>query len=68
MEGFWNFSSYSTIIVSLSGAHLAQMTQLHDLDVIRSELHDALLVFYGDQLPNGVAVLSRDHLERVKVV
>lgn len=46
----------------LGGAHLAEVPQLHDLDVVGTELDDALLVFDGDQLPHRLAVLARDHL------
>lgn len=47
---------------SLGSAHLAEMSQLHDLDVIRTELHYTFLILYRDQLTHSLAIFARDHL------
>lgn len=49
---------------ALSGRHFAEVPQLHDLDVVRAELDQPLLVLYGDQLPHRLAVLARYHLDQ----
>lgn len=49
--------------MGLGRAHLAEVAQLHDLDVVGAELHDSLLVLDGDQLPHSLAVLARDDLQ-----
>lgn len=52
---------------SLGSAHLAEMSQLHDLDVIRTELHYPFLILYRDQLTHSLTIFARDHLWTIKL-
>lgn len=52
-------------IYNLRSAHLAEVPQLHNLDIVSAEFDDTLLIFYRYKLSYGFAVFTCDDLNSV---